>query len=160
MGVNYSAKIRVGFLFDQDEIKIFYKILVPGVSHDEPRFDPKTGKRTGSVVVHDKHEEAAYVYEDIEEEDIHDFTEAFAEKMQADVHHFGDDEGYQIVISPIDSPEEIGEGKDYGRFDTGGHLDWLAVSQLKDKLESLSTDLARAGLTPREPLIVLAASCG
>jgi hypothetical protein len=178
MSIDYSASIVVGYrLTLEDALEPFEVKVGEDEFTEEDRFDPKTGKKVGtekvrtasSYVKHvwkkisttvDEEEPEAGWPEDHEEVGDLDFLEKVAEANGFQCLNFGESssDDWEVVFFPKNHPDDLTEGKDWGRLQVEGHLDWGQVCEMGKDLVELRKKLVKLGLKPGKPEIVLAAS--
>ena len=132
MGVNYRQKCMVGIEVALSDITV---VVSEAVYEDQNRYNPKTGKITGTERVLVKEEELKYVFMGEESDDWYCMIENIAEELGIDSCIQEDDDGdAYFYIGTL-----VGDEQDMGRADllTGSvEISYLVklMTELKDKL--------------------------
>ena len=132
MGVNYRQKCMVGIEVALSDITV---VVSEAVYEDQNRYNPKTGKITGTERVLVKEEELKYVFMGEESDDWYCMIENIAEELGIDSYiQEGDDGDAYFCIGTF-----VGDEQDMGRADllTGSvEISYLVklMTELKDKL--------------------------
>ena len=132
MGVNYRQKCMVGIEVALSDITV---VVSEAVYEDQNRYNPKTGKITGTEIVLVKEEELKYVFMGEESDDWCCMIENIAEELGIDSYiQEGDDGDAYFCIGTF-----VGDEQDMGRADllTGSvEISYLVklMTELKDKL--------------------------
>lgn len=132
MGVNFHQKCMVGIEVALSDITV---VVSEAVYEDQNRYNPKTGKITGTERVLVKEEELKYVFMGEESDDWYCMIENIAEELGIDSYiQEGDDVDAYFCIGTF-----VGDEQDMGRADllTGSvEISYLVklMTELKDKL--------------------------
>ena len=132
MGVNFRQKCMVGIEVALSDITV---VVSEAVYEDQNRYNPKTGKITGTERVLVKEEELKYVFMGEESDDWYCMIENIAEELGIDSYiQEGDDGDAYFCIGTF-----VGDEQDMGRADllTGSvEISYLVklMTELKDKL--------------------------
>lgn len=131
MGVNYDQKCMVGIEVALSDITV---VVSEAVYEDQNRYNPKTGKITGTERVLVKKEELKYVFMGEESDDWYCMIENLADKLGLDSYVPRSDDEQYFYIGTL-----VGDEQDMGRADllTGSvEISYLVklMTELKDKL--------------------------
>jgi hypothetical protein len=110
MGVNYQQKCMVGIEIPLSDITI---VVSEAVYEDQNRYNPKTGKITGTEKVLVKEEELKYVFMGKESTDWYSMIENLADELGIDSYIQDTDDGYGYFCLGT----FIGDEHDMGRAD-------------------------------------------
>lgn len=150
MGMTYSARIGIGFVFTREEFVASFKKHMPEKAHMEDRYDPKTGAKQLPAKVIDS-EAGEYVFFDAQDYgmvndglDIYQLTEDVGDFIgNCHCHSFGY-EHEMVAIEP--KFDEFGDSVDAGNFDIGGDVELSMTEKLRPDLARIAKALKKLGV--------------
>jgi hypothetical protein len=158
MSVDYYASLAVGFEVTGEELNEIFGAGLPEISHMEPRFDPKTGRKTKPEKVITQHESRILRLDGEDYEDEHALVEAIASSLSCSYHevgsHYDDQENMSFIFCP-DIKAEF-DGFDDSRLTCSGGISYKTMLNLKPELERISKGLKKMGIDPGEAMVTVA----
>lgn len=173
MSTEYDFYSRVGFVFKAADVIKPFAEKVREESHREERFDPKTGKKSGTEKVVDREAHVRFTFngklvgtsdeEEPEEDDalyVEDrLVNLIALKAKCKWWKFGDLNGsgkdIWYVFGPHLPQYVKNHGLNAGRVTSDGGLDFQTVAKQTAKLKQIGTALKKMGLKPGKPKVEL-----
>ena len=156
MSTETEVDFGIGWIIDDDLLPASMKKTIPEKSHQEKRFDPKSGKELPSETVIDVEESEVFVLKGKEYSDDDDFYEALAKAVGGNLVEFGcynaGEVSHMIEIPlPKATQRQIG-----GRtFVTPRQVSVVWVLKQLPKLQKIQRSLRDLGISVGEPAIVL-----
>ena len=131
MGVNYRQKCMVGIEVALSDITV---VVAEATYEDQNRYNPKTGKITGTERVLVKEAELKYVFMGKESDDWHNIPRELASELGLEYHigygHYGEDEYFCIGTF-------VGDEQDMGNVDMlTGSVEISYIVKLAEELKS------------------------
>lgn len=156
--IEYSARLRIGFIVDTGSVLAPFRVELPELSHVEPRFDPRTGKRAADLKVVDQEAGTVIQVGDEVFDDDPDITES-RELLSDIVRLLGIkcdvdllDEGSCIFYL---NPQDVSPDVDVMGLTCGGSASFRAVVVLEPRLATLKSKLKKAGIRADEARVVV-----
>lgn len=156
--IEYSATLRIGFVVDTGSVLDSFRVELPELSHTEPRWDPRTGKRVPDLKIVDQ--EAGSVIQ-VDDEVYDDDSDAHESQELFDhiVRHLGLKCGVDILddgrcIFHITSPR-VKPPLEVAGLTCGGSAPFQSIIALAPRLTALRAKLKRAGIKTDEAQAVV-----
>lgn len=156
MGMDYSVGLMAGFRVEAEAFERPFKRTVAGSSHEEPRFDRRTGEPADPELVVDEEERVVYALDGVDYEYPQDLADALAERLGATVDYCFDLDGpVWYVIGPPLGQRADGSVDDGPLSVSGGFLlSDLTSGEFLARVAVLDGQLAELGIE-RGPAAVL-----
>lgn len=147
--MDIDVTLAVGVKVPAAELeRVFGRVTVPRVQHEEPRFDPATGA-TGAPAV-DVEEETRFVLDAVEHEALSDLAAAIAAKTGCGWCSWaGYDSGDFAFLFGPELPTDDGEAVVDGRFSCSGGAPFAVVAGMYEELVRVGVGLQALGLDVR-----------
>jgi hypothetical protein len=158
MSVEHSASFGIGWLIEPSTVPAKMKKEVKEESHQEPRFDPKTGKPIEPETVIDQEEGTVYLLGESEFCEFDEFISCLAEKVGGYAGSFGDFVGGDVLYTiEVNIPDKLYahatvDGKKYVQHD---RLPVSSILELQPALARIQEALHQLGFDLGEPEIIL-----
>jgi hypothetical protein len=161
MGVEYSSRVVVGFEFEAEDLENVFAHEQPELSHMEPRFHSKTGKKLADEKVIDQKSHTIFSLEPADEGE--DCLETFCEEhlagyLDCAVHVASDSWSGnvgKIVIGPhIKTSEEY----EFDRMTLYAGCLLKDLLKLEPELERIRRQLVNLGLKPGAAVVTVVTS--
>lgn len=165
MSLNYSAYLRVGFIFKFDDLmKVFRTQIAEAEYRLEDRFNPVTGRKIEPVQVLVSPAKFEYkigkeILEPKDDDDVDRLIwETLERRLGAEVYQ--QFEGDVLILVPSDELEYVGDIEDCGRVTFGSHLSYKTVIDAAPCVEKIRKGLLQLGLEPEQPLVIMDTTVG
>jgi hypothetical protein len=113
MGVDFYAQVHVGWRIPVKEFEKKTRVVDPAITHEEPRFDPKSGKPVAPEVIVDKEEGFFWTFKGDHYDDLYDLSGAFScihpEYILDNLNHRYDDSDCVLIALDL----RAGKIRDY-----------------------------------------------
>ena len=162
MGVDYTAKLTVGYRIKKADLDSRFLVVTPAKWHQEPRFDPTTGVEAPPETVIDEPEKRSYVAKTGNRSFecgwvgslIEDICEVIGAKYVEDGSYMCGEDGMEWIIGPDITVEN---GRDEGKVNSGGEIKLSALYGKEAEIVRIGeTLLVRFGLNVGEPIVISA----
>lgn len=160
MSVDFSTGIAIGYKFKLEDFLKPFERTVPGESHYEDRYDPKTGKKAEPELVIDKEEVTELhcpLFDDVYSEP--DETAAFLARIGGEIDEnvevitFGNEamgHSFHVVVGVAYEP--IDDSYEDGHFIAGRSAPWDPTMQsVLDKIGAMLVKLHVPGAVSAKP---------
>lgn len=152
MSIDYDVTLGVGVAVTRAELERVFCVRREAETHEEPRFDPRTGAPAAPEVVVDRGAWRAFRISDGEVaqdfEDEWEFLDALAGRIGCGWDYwvgYDGDAGRYLFKAALELDDS---GVEDGRFSCSGGAGWAEVCALGPELERIDLALRSYGLRP------------